>query len=153
MSSLAAVVGASATVTIGQTGYLASPVELYDLGSIEETVRGNILNQAARGSVGLSATAKKELLDDATSRALRISYYSREVKDYLASFRGAVGLIVTSLRFKHPDVDETAIGRILAKQPDQMNDALAVVSRISGFGDADDAQSGGPPKGEAEAGS
>jgi hypothetical protein len=151
MSALASAVGAPAPVRIGDITYTASPIELYDLGAIEETVRGSILNQAMRGSVGLSGPAKKELMDDATSRALRISYYSREVKDYLASFRGAVGLIVTSLRFKHPDIDETAIGRVLAKQPDQMNDALSVVSRISGFG-ATDETTGEPPKGEAPAG-
>lgn len=149
--SLSAAVGAPAPVKIGETTYTASPVELYDFGALEESVRAAIIHNATIAAVGMSESAKNSVMDDAHCRALRISFFSDEVKSYIASFRGAVGMIVTSIRFKHPDVNEEQIGRTLARNTDQMNEAVALVSRISGFS-TENGEQGGTSKGEAPAG-
>lgn len=149
--SISAAVGAPAPITIGDKTFTASPVELYDLGAIEESVKSEIMANAARAAVNQPDDVRELLMRDATARALCISYYSREVKAYLASFNGAVGLIVASVRFKHPDVDAAAVGRVLTKNPSQMNAAIDTVSRISGY-TSDGKKTEGPAPGEGEQG-
>lgn len=148
--SISEAVGAGAALKIGDQEYIASPVELYDLGVIEEAVKAAIIHNAAIGGAGLPPSTRKELTDNAHLLALSISFYSPQVKAYLASFKGAAAMVVTSLRFKHPNIDTEAVMRVLAKNPDQMATAVDTVSRVSGF--TADTSTGATPKGEAEAG-
>jgi hypothetical protein len=131
--TLSAAVGAPAPITIGDKTLSASPVNLFDLGTIEETVRTLILQSAARAAVGLPPDAAKMLLDNATLQAVEVSYASQKVLAYLNTFDGACRYVEASLRPLHPDVKAAEIGAAFRKNPDQYATAIATVSRISGI--------------------
>jgi hypothetical protein len=147
--TLSAAVGAPAPITIGDKTLSASPVNLFDLGTIEETVRTLILQSAARAAVGLPPDAAKLLLDNATLQAVEVSYASQKVLAYLNTFDGACRYVEASLQALHPDVRAADIKAAFKKYPDQYAQAVATVSRISGVaGDGTE----GAGKGEGQGG-
>lgn len=147
--SLSAAVGAPAPITIGEKSYTASPLDLFGLGTIEETVRTLLLNAAAKGAVGLPEEIGDRLIDRAIVRALEVAYYSAETRAYLKTPQGGFDLIELSIKPGHPEMTASAIGKILSKRKDQYKQAMNTIFRISGFNSPDAEEAA---KGEAGAG-
>lgn len=148
--SLSAAVGAPAPIEIGDKKFSASPLDLFNLGSIEETVRALLLNAAAKGAIGLPDEIGDKLIDRALAKAMGVAYYSPETRAYLKTPKGGFDLIELSLKPLHPEMTAAAIGRVLSKRSDQYRDAIGTIFRISGFNSPDVEEE--PAKGEAGAG-
>lgn len=150
---LAAIAGAPAPITIGDKTYDASPLDLYQLGALEELVRASIQAEAVVAAQGMSPDDEKRLKEWTRERVRTVEFGSAETRAFLRTFRGSCALIALSLRAKYPEMTAAAVGAALSNQPEQFAQAVETVIRISDLLPADkpaDAK-GGQPKGEAVA--
>ena len=152
--SLSAAVGAPSPVQIGDRTYQASPVNLFQLGEMEEFIRARLINRAAKATIGLPRATGDQLMDRALAKSEEITFDSDESRSFLRTLPGMSFLVSISLRANHPDMTPEKVCAAMESSPQQRADAIATVIRISGFGSKDgDATSGGSTApGEAQPG-
>jgi hypothetical protein len=149
--SFAEAAGSPAPITIGEKKYTATPLNLVDLGAIEETVRAIVLNAAVRAAESLPTALGDRLIDRALSKIISITFEHPDFTAYLRTFAGICDLICTSLRAKHPDVTPALIAPILRERTDQYEAAALTVMRISALNRKGEEPKPGEAEGAAEA--
>lgn len=147
--SLSEATGAPAPVTIGDKTYQATPLNLWELGSIEESVRAVVLNAATRAAADLPQTMGDRLIDRALSKVLTITFFSDDARKYMATFRGSCELVALSLAAKHPEVKARDVAAALSEHTEQYDAAVMTVMRISKLL-AEKDEKGGEKPGEAQ---
>lgn len=148
--SLSAAVGAPAPVTLAGTQYVASPVDLFGIGELEEYARARILSISAKGAEGVPPALGDRIIDRAIKLATAADFESEEFQKYLMSERGMQTMLSISLRARHPGMTPAAVATLMKGRGGELVTAVSTVLRISGL-DGDN-EKGGQQPGEGERG-
>jgi hypothetical protein len=150
---IAAAAGSPAPIQLGDRAYDASPLNLYQLGALEEIVRASIQAEAVAAAAGMSPADEARLKEWTRERVRDVGFGSPDTSAFLRTFRGTCALIALSLRARHPEMDAAAVGAVLSKHIEHTGPAIDTVLRISGLlPEAPADEKGAPQPGEGEKG-
>jgi hypothetical protein len=148
--SLSQAVAAPSPVVLASKEYVATPLDAFKIGELEEYARARILSISSKAADEVPGPLGDRILDRALKLATATDFASEEFNRYLMSKRGMETMLSLSLRERHPDMTPRAVGLMMKDRGAELVTAIGTILRISGLA-GDDSKAGQKP-GEGDGG-